>query len=483
MRTITPLPSSEAHHVGCDRQEKPCKGQWIKQVMSFENKQIAAEPPDSYWSVAAPPGVRSSGHVTVIGAGVIGLASAAALVRTSRSVTVLDAGREAAAGATRGNGCQLSYGYVAPLAQPGLVSELPKLLFSRGAPLSMRPQLDPAQWRWLWDFMAACRAPVAARSTVALLELGALSRAETERWIRGADAHALSFSESGKLVVYSSAASFEAGRRQMALQAPFGPAQMAISAEECIAIEPALASLSERIQGAIHTPSECVVDSLALCRDLERRLRACGVVFDYDTQVTGFTRRGSRITHLSTRTGTRSVDQLVLANGTGSAALARKLGIRLPVYPLKGYSITAEITDDARAPRVSVTDAANKVVYARIGQRLRVAGMLEIRGHGEAVDSARIAQLAAHTRAAFGTALKLDSLSPWAGLRPATPSSLPIIGPAPLDNVFLNVGHGGLGLTLAFGSARRLADAMDMRGRNSADPIHNSGVDYAQPTP
>ncbi len=437
--------------------------------MSFETEQIGTDPTDSYWRDAPPPTAGSSDHVTVIGAGVIGLATAAALVRTGRSVTVLDARHEAAAGATRGNGCQLSYGYVAPLAQPGLFAELPKLLFSRGAPLRVIPRLDNAQWRWMWDFLAACRASAAARSTVALLELGQLSRAETERWIRGAEAEALAFSESGKLVVYSSAASFEASRRQMAMQAPFGPAQHAISADECIAIEPALASLQGRIRGAIHTPSECVVDSLALCRDLEQRLRARGVMFEYGTQVTGFTRRGSRITHLSTGTSTRSVGQIVLANGTGSAALARKLGIRLPVYPLKGYSITAEITDDARAPRVSVTDAANKVVYARIGQRLRIAGIAEIRGHGEDIDGERIAQLVAHTRAAFGPALKLDSPSPWAGLRPATPSSLPIIGRAPIDNVFLNVGHGGLGLTLAFGSAKRLADALDTSAHNRDD--------------
>lgn len=408
----------------------------------------------TYWDEAAGPTGR---HVTVIGAGIVGLTSAAALVRAGRAVTVVDAGPGVAAGASRGNGCQLSYGYVAPLAQPGLLADLPKLLFAPGAPLQIRPRLDPDQWRWMWSFLAACRGTVAQRSTVALLALGQLSRDETERWIAGSDAAALAFAQSGKLVLLATAASLASARSQMAAQAGIGPGQRLVSQDEALALEPALGAFRGRLAGAVYTASECVVDSLALCRDLERQLRQRGVVFDYGVQVDGLVRSGGRVTHLRTGAGTREVEDLVVANGSGSAVL----GLHLPVQPLKGYSITVPVTRPLSAPKVSITDAAAKVVYARIGERLRVAGMAELRGEDRRLDPARIAQLVAHTRRAFGDAVDLDAAEPWTGMRPVTPTSQPVIGRAKgLENTFVNVGQGALGLTLAFGSAKRLAEAM-----------------------
>jgi len=415
-----------------------------------------------YWSAPLPRTRRGGGHVTVIGAGIIGLASAAALVRAGNSVTVIDAASEAAQGASRGNGCQLSYSYVVPLAQPGLPAELPKLLLARGAPLRVELRTDPAQWRWMFDFMAACRPSVALQSTLALLRLGQLSRSEMERWIRSSDPEALCFSRSGKIVLYESKSGFDAARRQVALQAPYGPEQRALPGDGFLAIEPALASFSGSVAGAIYTPSECAVDSLALCRDLERNLRQRGVSFDYGARVRAFARRGNRVSHLVTDEGTRRVQTVVVANGVGSAPLARKLGLRLPVYPLKGYSITVPILHLEAAPTVSITDSRRKLVYARIGNQLRVAGMAEI-GGDDRIDPKRIAQLVASTRKAFGSAVDLDCAVPWSGLRPATPTSVPIIERSPLDNLFFNVGHGALGLTLAFGSAHRLATLISHR--------------------
>lgn len=410
-----------------------------------------------------PPGIDRGRHrhVTVIGAGIVGLASAAALVRSGRMVTVIDALPAVGQGTSLGNGCQLSYGYVAPLAQPGVVTELPQLLFARGAPLKIVPRPDPVQWRWLLQFLAACSPARARRGSLALLALGRLSQQQTDLWLADVDPAEVSFSRSGKLVLLPSEASFAKARAQVALQADHGPPQQPVDTDQCLRLEPALARFRQRIVGAIHTPSECAIDSLALCVNLERRLRARGVGFELGLRVRGLRRGNGRVTHLETDQGPREVDGLVIAAGPDSAALARELGFSLPVYPLKGYSITARILDPDGVPRASVTDAAHKVVYARIGDRLRVAGVVEIRGHDRRIDPLRIDELVGHTRKAFGSAVALDSVAPWAGLRPATPSSVPIIGRSPVANVFVNVGQGALGLTLAFGSASRLVEALD----------------------
>ncbi len=389
-----------------------------------------------------------------------GLASAAALSRAGHRVTVIDKADAAGQGTSGGNGCQLSYGYVAPLAQPGLPFEVPGLMWSRDGALRMTPRGDARQWGWMWAFLRACNASVARQSTMELLALGALSRQETERWIAGASPQALSFSRSGKLVLYATQAAFEAAKKQVAMQAPHGPSQTALPADGFLSCEPALTAFRGAVAGAIHTPDECAIDTLALCRHIEAALKARGVVFEYGVNVRGFRRDGARISQLIADSGDHTVDALVLANGVGSATLAGNLGLRLPIYPLKGYSITVPVVDEAAAPSVNVTDAKRKVVYARIGDRLRVAGFVEIGARDAAVDPRRIDQLKTCTRDAFGDAVDVDASVPWAGLRPATPTSVPIVGQSAIENLFFNVGHGALGLTLAFGSARRLADAL-----------------------
>ncbi len=430
-------------------------------MAATDTSAVAPAAQGDYWSHAASTASGRHRHVTVIGAGIIGLATAAALARSGRQVTVLDAAPAVGRGTSYGNGCQLSYGYVAPLAQPGLLAELPHLLLSRGAPLRIVPRMEPAQWRWMLQFLRACSAGQARAGSLELLALGRLSQQETDRWVQGADLRALRFSRNGKLVLLPTAGAFGQAQRQMALQAPHGPAQQALSEAAVLQAEPALARFAGQIAGAIHTPSECTVDSHALCLDLEARLRERGVAFVLGNKVHGFRRANGRVTHLETDTGAREVDGVVLAAGAPGAVLARRLGFSLPVYPLKGYSITVPIRDSAGVPHASVTDASRKVVYARIGDRLRVAGFAELRGYDECIDAGRIAGLQACTRAAFGSAVDVEAATPWAGLRPATPTSVPIIGASPVANVFLNMGHGALGLTLAFGAARRLVDALD----------------------
>ncbi len=398
-------------------------------------------------------------HVCVLGAGIVGLAAAWQLRRDGFEVTVVDRA-QAGAGASAANGAQLSYAYVQPLADPGIWRQLPKLLFAADSPLKLRLQPDPHQWAWGLQFLAACRASVSRRTTASLLALAAESRAGFER-LMAEEAIECDFSATGKLVLCASEASFSAARQQMALQRTLGsPAQHALSPAECVAIEPALAGYAPRFAGAIHTPSECAADCHKVCLELLRLLRAQGVRFAFDTPVTGLTRSGSRIVAAETPQGTIEADAFVVALGTASHPLARTLGLRVPVYPLKGYSLTVDVNAaPGAAPHVNVTDAARKVVFARLGQRLRVAGMAELVGENTQIPADRVASLVASARALFPDASGYDEVRPWAGLRPATPTGLPVLGRlrGGPENLWFNTGHGALGFTLAFGSAQRIA--------------------------
>jgi D-amino-acid dehydrogenase len=397
-------------------------------------------------------------HVGVLGAGIVGLATAWQLSQRGVQVSVIDRAAPGS-GASGGNGAQLSYSYVQPLADPSIWKQLPKLLLSPSSPLKLRPQLDPLQWRWGLAFLAACNTRTSRETTAHLLALAAESRAAFEAMLAELEPDC-DFSSTGKLVLYGSAASLDSARRQLELQRTMGSEQRLVTPDECIAIEPALAAYRTQMAGAIHTPSECAADCLKLCVALERALRARGVRFLLDCEVQGFERREGRVAAVRTSAGEVEADAFVMALGTASHRLGRKLGAYLPVYPLKGYSITVDVdgAPDA-APQVSVTDSARKVVFARIGSRLRVAGMAELVGHDASIPATRIETLAAATRAVFPQASRMEALHPWTGMRPATPTGVPIVGRlagAPANMVF-NTGHGALGFTLAFGSAERVA--------------------------
>ncbi|MDF1485561.1 D-amino acid dehydrogenase [Ramlibacter sp. H39-3-26] len=405
-------------------------------------------------------------QVVVLGAGIVGLAAAYELQRQGHAVTVVDRAASGA-GASSGNGAQLSYSYVQPLADPSIWGQLPKLLFAADSPLKLRPRLDPLQWRWVLQFMAACNAATSHAGTATLLALAAASRAGFEA-MRADVQPDCDFSATGKLVLYRGAKALAGARRQMALQRGLGSEQRIVSPAECAQIEPALREASAQIAGAVYTPSECAADCLKVCRELERVLRARSARFVLGAEVTRLEVRGGMLVAARTTQGPVEADAFVLALGTASHPLGRQVGQYLPVYPLKGYSLTLDVTaaPDA-APRVSVTDAARKVVFARIGERLRVAGIVELVGGDTAIAPARIASLRDATRAVFPHCAGLDGdVHPWTGMRPATPTGLPIAGrlPGAPANLLFDTGHGALGFTLAFGTARQVAQALGAAG-------------------
>lgn len=409
-------------------------------------------------------------RIAILGAGVAGLSSAYYLARDGHDVTVIEKSSGVALHTSYANGAQLSYSYVAPLAGPGVLPKIPPWLLRRDSPLRFYPALDPQQWRWLLEFVLACNQAQSDLTTRRLLELSFYSRALMHAFVKEEPQIEFAYARGGKLVLYSDAAGFDAARRLLDYQRSLGCEQDALDRGQCLALEPALtdpaSSLGRRLTGGIHTPSEEVGDCYRFCVGLEQRLRAMGVRFALDTQIVRLVREGGRIAAAETRNGPIAADHYVLALGAHSAFLVRPLGLRLPIYPLKGYSLTLPAA--RLSPKISITDFKRKVVYAPLaepdGDFLRVAGMADIAGHAEKIDPVRLNQLFEESRLAFPNATDYaagaHTMQPWTGLRPATPKGTPLLGATPYANLSLNCGHGALGWTLALGSARAVADVI-----------------------
>lgn len=411
-------------------------------------------------------------NIAVLGAGVIGLTTAWALVQKGHNVTIVD--RQPAAGleTSFGNGGQLSYAYVAPLASTSTLAKLPFLLLTRAGPLRIRPSLDLDFIRWGLGFVRACNDDAELATTLALLELAKLSRREV-----GQITHQLKLSyglaEPGKLVVFRSEESFAAATRNATLFAAFGVVQEITSPQRSLEIEPALRIPANELKGGVFTPTEQVGNCAEFCAALAGHLaRSEAVTWRLNTLLGKVRTEGGRLKFIQATGGDIEADAFVLALGCGSTAFARSAGFYLPVQPLKGYSITASAAPRSPALTRSVTDFDNKTVFAPLtvdGEpRIRIAGIADMVGNNTQIDQKRLRSVRELGRAA----LRLDNTAddrPWAGLRPATPNGRPIIGHSPFANLFLNTGHGGLGWTLASGSARLCAELIS--GEATALPM------------
>jgi D-amino-acid dehydrogenase len=400
-------------------------------------------------------------RVCVIGGGIVGLSTAAVLQEQGADVTVIDGGAHPGCGASAANGAQLSYSYVQPLAEPSVWGMLPGLLLRPNSPLAWRPSLSPGHWRWCWQFLAACRAQSARASTSALLKLAAVSCEEFAAWREKTTAADIDYAQPGKLVLHSTPASLRAAEACCRTRAALAFGQRVVGRAECEALEPALSGRLAGYAGATLTPGDCVVDCEKLVHRLALDLQARGATLRWGERVSQFQRSGTRVLAALTQRGDVQADAFVLAAGVGASALGRQLGLDLPILGLKGYSVTLSAGDGRELPRMSVTDQARKVVYARLGHRLRVAGFVEVGARDTRVGAARVRSLLDSAHRLWGKVHEPHLVQhAWAGLRPATPHGRPIIGRTPLSNLFLNVGHGAFGLTLAFGAARLLQRVM-----------------------
>ena len=400
--------------------------------------------------------------VYIIGGGVIGLASAYALVRAGHEVTVIDARETLGSETSFANGGQLSYRYVAPLADKGVPRQALGWLLRGDSPLKLRPRLDARQWRWMAAFLGACRGSINKRNAAHLLRLASLSQDTLQQWREHDRLEGFDWRRNGKLVTFRNASSFEHARSKVTdiLQ------QQVLCAADCARLEPTLACAG--FVGGIYTPNEEVADCHAFCQQLAARLEASGRCrFLLGRRVTGIRHGEGAVQAIELGDDVMPVEHLVLAAGYRSA----ELGVPLPLYPLKGYSLSVPIGAQHQAPNLSITDYDRKVVYARIGEQLRVAAMVDIVGYDARLEPKRLALMKRHAVETFPLAADYAHAVEWAGMRPATPTGVPLIGASVYRNLWLNLGHGALGFTLACGSGQLLAEligqhvpSIDMQG-------------------
>jgi D-amino-acid dehydrogenase len=404
--------------------------------------------------------VQTKGHVCVIGAGIIGATTAYALSKDGWSVTVIDSELGAGMGASYANGAQLSYSYVEPLASPNTLSKIPLWLLSRDSPIRWQPQLSWQHLKWLLQFIAHCNASQVHSTTKQLLEISFLTKNGLHGWLSdlGISEHDVLLEKTGKLVIYRNQHELAAVQRQMELQKSVGCEQELFSREQCLEHEPSLASIEHDIAFGVYTASDEAVDCHKLCQLM---LKQADVDVIYGAQLSHFNIKGNRIESALTTQGDISADQFVVAAGNGTNAVLQQMNQALLIEPIKGYSVSFPIVNRDRAPHGSITDQSRKVVYARIGNTLRVAGFAEICGNNLEIDQRRIASLIADTERMFPGAVDLNDFTSWAGLRPCSPSGIPYIQQIGYENAWVNAGHGSLGLTLSVGSAILLAKQMD----------------------
>jgi D-amino-acid dehydrogenase len=406
-------------------------------------------------------------HVIVVGAGIVGCAMAYQLLREGHTVELVDAQAQAGRISSFANGAQLSYSYVQPLATPATLLALPQLLFEKNSALRFELRLDWRQWLWGMRFLWACRSVQAHAGTRALLELAALSRQTLELWLREEEWQ-IGFAQNGKLVLCADKRSMELQAKQVRLQAAMGSEQALLSARACMEHEPALAASGQYFErnfvGGVWTASECVADPFLLCQALTRSIAQRGGHLRFSCEVNAVAVSKDRFHALHTSQGPLHADACVIAAGAAAPLLCEPLGIHLPIYPIKGYSLTLPILHPAKVAKCSITDLKSKTVFAPLhtdrGAVLRVAAAAEIVGHELSIPQERVSQMLKAVDLLFPGACDLSQPLTWAGLRPATPNSLPIIGASRIRNLWINAGQGALGLTLAAGSAARLTKMM-----------------------
>lgn len=409
--------------------------------------------------------VRRESHVkiVVLGAGVVGVTTAYRLAEDGHRVTVIERREGPALETSYANGGQLGACEVAPWAGPEVPGLVLRWLGRADAPFRLRPKLDPAQWRWLWQFLMRCRAAAQDEAAIDNLRLALWSRREFDRLhgklVEGGGAPGFDMREGGILRLFREEASFDQAKPAIRSYAGEGLEQRELGAADCVDLEPALASAHQRgeIAGGIYSPHDRSGDAYLFTEALAARARDLGVVFRFGAGVAGFDTHGSEITAVRTDDGAEPADLVVVATGVESAALVHGLGLSLPVYPVKGYSVTVPARDPG-APRLSITDEDRKVVVSRLGDRLRAAGQAEVGGYDLTIEEARGRSVLRSLQDLFPSGADAAAPQYWCGLRPMTPDGRPVIGRAGRwANLILNTGHGTLGWTLAHASAAAVA--------------------------
>ena len=406
-------------------------------------------------------------RVVVLGAGVIGVTTAYFLHKNGHQVTVIDRQNEAAAECSFANGGQLSYSHGEPWASPESLKKAFKWLFKDDAPLKFRFRADWPMWKWAFAFAAQCTDARTRANTITMLRLGLYSRTVMHEMQDASLGLEYSYRQSGILHLFDTKEALEGYAETCRFQEGHGVPFSVLSREEMVAKEPALATRAQDFAGAIFNPLDESGNINRFVRGLADYLAGQGVIFRYNTVVQELVKNDKRLSHVVLKDGEElHADNFVLSLGADSPLLANALGIRLPIYPMKGYSLSMTLKPDtppSAAPQISLTDQRYKVVYSHFGDVLRLAGTAEFSGYNYDITPDRIALLKHIARTTFGELGTLEDATGWACLRPSTPDGPPILGRSRIENLYLNTGHGTLGWTQAAGSAKIVADIIDGR--------------------
>ncbi|MEM9808893.1 MAG: D-amino acid dehydrogenase [Cyanobacteria bacterium P01_D01_bin.56] len=401
-------------------------------------------------------------EVCVLGAGVVGTTTAWFLQNAGYQVTVIERRSAAALETSFANGGQISVSHAEPWANPSTPEKILKWIGREDAPLLFRLRADTSQWCWGLRFLQECVPARARHNLIQLLNLGTFSRSALQA-LRAETDIAYDCLTLGILHFYTSQREFKAAIQATQLMQDFGCDRRVITAEEAVQMEPALKTVQDKIVGATYTSADESGDAHKFTQNLAQLCQAQGVKFLWDTQVHMLEASGGKVDSLqiSRADGYRETikpDVCVVCLGSYSPQLVKPLGINLHIYPVKGYSATFPVEREDLAYSTSLTDDEYKLVFSRLGDRLRVAGTAELNGYGLALNAARCEAIVDRVMELFPGATNPKLAKFWTGLRPSTPSNLPYIGKTRYANLFLNTGHGTLGWTHSCGSAKAIAD-------------------------
>ena len=401
--------------------------------------------------------------IAVLGAGVVGVTSAWYLARAGHEVTVVDRQDAAAMETSFANGGQISTSHAEPWANPGTPKQVLKWLGREDSPMLFRLRADPYQWAWGLAFLREC---LPARTRANAAQIAAINRYSRAQLLALRAETGIQYGQQtrGILRIYEGRQSLDEAVAAASLEKLHGIDLRVLTTAECVELEPALAERAERIAGGVHAPGDESGDAHKFTQDLARLAAARGVQFRYGSSIARIETQGGRIARVRLSSGEAiEADSYVMALGSYSPMLLRPIGISIPVYPLKGYSITIPLAEGDVAPRISLSDGAHRLVMSRLGDRLRVAGTAELTGYDTAINEVRCRAIVRRTFELFPKAGRPEDAQFWAGLRPATPGGVPCIGRTRYPNLMLNTGHGTLGWTMACGSGAAIADIVSGR--------------------
>jgi len=395
-------------------------------------------------------------RVIVLGSGVVGVTTAYYLAKAGHDVTVIDRQPGPALETSFANAGQISPGYASPWAAPGIPLKAFKWLFQRHAPLAIQPDGSLFQLQWMWEMVKNCDAERYAVNKERMVRLAEYSR-DRIRALRAETGIDYEGRQQGTLQLFRTQAQFDGAAKDIEVLKQAGVPFELLTREQLANAEPALAHVRDKLVGGLRLPNDETGDCQLFTTRLAQMARELGVRFQFDTAIERLDIANGQIVGVQTDKGRVTADRYVLALGSYSRRLLQDQ-FRVPVYPLKGYSITVPIVDGARAPVSTILDETYKIAVTRFDDRIRVGGMAEIAGYSKALNPRRRETLELVVNDLFPGGGDVSRATFWTGLRPMTPDSTPIVGATPLANLFLNTGHGTLGWTMACGSASVIAD-------------------------